>query len=85
MTHLIQPQTHRKVIVPWYDSGKAIVISVIGLIPILAFGVVGMIVARENAQYNHLFGAPLCMVLMSGSVIFSMVARLFIRTLKGVA
>jgi ABC-type sulfate transport system permease subunit len=81
MTHL--SQTHHKVIVPWYDSGRAIVCSIMGLAIILAFGVVGIIVARETSQYKSLFGMPLCIVLMSGYVIISMVVRVFIRNLSG--
>jgi len=83
MAHLLQPQTHRKVIVPWYDSRKAIVFSILGLMIILAFGVAGIIVARENVQYKSFFGMPLCIVLMSGYVIISMVVRVFIRRLRG--
>ncbi len=82
MTLLIQPQTNRKVIVPWHDSMKAIICSILGLMIILAFGVVGMIVARENAQYNSFFGMPLCIILMSGYVILSMVVRVLLRRLR---
>ena len=83
MAHLIHSQTHRKEIVPWYDSGKAIVCSVIGLVIILAFGIVGIIVASENPQYTSLFGMPLCIVLMSGYVIISMAVRVFIKKWRG--
>ena len=79
MASLIQPQAHRKVIVPWYDSGRAIVCSILGLAIILAFGIVGIIVAHENVQYKSSFGMPLCIVLMSGYVIISMTVRVFIK------
>ncbi len=81
MTQFLQPR--RKALVPWYDSGKAIAVSILGLTIILAFGIVGIIVTRENAQYKSLFGMPLCIVLMSGYVILSMLGRLFIRRLRG--
>ncbi len=82
MTSLIQPKMHRKMIVPWYDSGKAIVFSILLLMFILAFGVVGMIVAQENTQYKSFFGMPLSIVLMSGYAFLSMVVRLLIRRSK---
>ncbi len=82
MTHLLQPQTHRKVLVPWYDSGKAIVFSILGLVIIFAFGVAGIIVARENPQYKSFLGMPLCIVMMSGYCIISMAVRVFIKKLR---
>ncbi len=83
MTHLLQPQTHHKVIVPWYDSKRVIVFSILGLMIILAFGVVGIIVAQENDQYESFWVMPFCIVLMSGYVIVSMAVRVIIRRSRG--
>lgn len=82
MASLIQPRAQRKEIVPWYDSATAIALSIMGLIIVLAFGLMGLHVALTTAQYNNLWGLPLALVLMSGGVILAMVVRLLIRTLR---
>ena len=69
----------RKTIIPWYDS-EAVCIGVIVLMMIVFFfGVVGISVARENAEYHGYVWIAVVLVVMSAAVIFSTIIRLIKR------
>jgi hypothetical protein len=76
---LDQNPVFRKTIIPWYDS-EAVCIGVIVLMLIVfLFGVVGISVSREHAEYHGYTWIAVLLVILSGGVIFSTIIRLIKR------
>lgn len=74
-----QNPVFRKTIIPWYDSEAVCIGVIILMIIVFFFGVVGISVARENAEYNGYVWIAVLLVVMSGGVIFSTTIRLIKR------
>lgn len=74
-----QNPVFRKTIIPWYDSEVVCIVVIVFMILVFFFGVVGITVARENAQYYEYVWIAVLLVVMSGGVIFSTIVRLIKR------
>ncbi len=75
------PPIYRKIIVPWYDSEIVYLMSVIFLLAMVLFGLVGINVANSNHQYHACLWIPLLLTVLSAGVIISMTVRLIRRYL----
>jgi hypothetical protein len=69
----------RKVIAPWYDSETLCFIVIVFMAAVILFGIMGISVARENAEYNHYIWVPVFLIVMSSWVIVSTIIRLVKR------
>ena len=69
----------RKTIISWYDSEAVCIGVILFMIIVFFFGVVGISVARENAEYHGYVWVAVLLVVMSGVVIFSTTIRLIKR------
>ncbi|MBW2602693.1 MAG: hypothetical protein JRE28_00045 [Deltaproteobacteria bacterium] len=69
----------RRTIIPWYDSEAVCIGVVVLMIIVFFFGVVGISVARESAEYHGYVWIAVLLVVMSGLVIFSTIIRLIKR------
>ena len=78
---LVQNPFFRKVIVPWYDSETACIISIVVMLPVLLFGFAGVSVALEFSEYRPNLWFPILLVTMSGMVAVSTGVRLIRRYL----
>ncbi len=71
----------RKVPVPWYDSTLACVLVVAAMGGIVFFSLTGMVVAFEQSQYQEYVWMPLVVLVLSGLVLLTTIARLLRRHL----
>ncbi|MDH3720472.1 MAG: hypothetical protein C0611_14150 [Desulfobacteraceae bacterium] len=69
----------RKTIIPWYDSEAVCIGVIVFMLIVFFFGVIGISVARGNAEYHGHVWMAVLLVVMSGGVIFSTVSRLIKR------
>ena len=69
----------RKTIIPWYDSEAVCIGVIVFMMIVFFFGVVGISVARENAEYHGYVWIAVLLVVMSAAVIFSTIFRLIKR------
>jgi len=69
----------RKAIIPWYDSEAVCIGVIVFMIIVFFFGVVGISVVRENAEYHGYVWIAVLLVVMSAAVIFSTTIRLIKR------
>lgn len=71
----------RKVIVPWYDSETACLITIILMVAFFWFGILGIWVARESETYYtwEYLWVPICVSGMSCAVIATITIRLVKR------
>jgi len=69
----------RKAIIPWYDSEAVCIGVIVFMIIVFFFGVVGISVVRENAEYHGYVWIAVLLVVMSAAVIFSTIIRLIKR------
>lgn len=69
----------RKTIIPWYDSETVCIGVIVFMMIVFFFGVVGISVARENAEYHGYVWIAVLLVVMSATVIFSTIIRLIKR------
>jgi len=69
----------RKTIIPWYDSEAVCIGVIVFMLIVFFFGVIGISVARKNAEYHGHVWMAVLLVVMSGGVIFSTVSRLIKR------
>jgi len=76
---LDQNPLFRKVIVPWYDAGKACFTVILFMLGIFLFGIVGIVEALEKIEYNEHVWVPVLLVAMSAWVIASISIRLIKR------
>jgi len=79
---LDQKSVHRKEMIPWYDSDYSHYIIIVFMFFIFLFGVQGVSVAKENADYNDFLWPPTIMLVMSGLLIISCVLRIVRRYIK---
>ena len=69
----------RKTIIPWYDSEVVCIGVIVFMLIVFFFGVIGISVARENAEYHGYVWIAVFLVVMSGGAIFSTTIRLIKR------
>lgn len=69
----------RKAIISWYDSEAVCIGVIVFMIIVFFFGVVGISVVRENAEYHGYVWIAVLLVVMSVAVIFSTIIRLIKR------
>jgi hypothetical protein len=72
----------RKTIIPWYDSEAVCIGVIVFMIIVFFFGIVGISVAQENAEYHGYVWIAVLLVVMSGWVIFSTTIRLIKRHVR---
>jgi len=69
----------RKTIIPWYDSEVVCIGVIVFMVIVFFFGIVGISVAREIAEYHGHIWIAVFLVVMSGGVILSATIRLIRR------
>ena len=69
----------RKTIIAWYDSEAVCIGVIVFMLMVFFFGVIGISVARENAEYHGYVWIAVLIVVMSGGIIFSTIIRLIKR------
>ena len=69
----------RKTIIPWYDSEVVCIGVIVFMLIVFFFGVIGISVARENAEYHGYVWIAVLLVVMSGGATFSTTIRLIKR------
>lgn len=69
----------RKVIVPWYDSEVACLFVIVCMFFVFLFGLSGLSVIGEKAEYKSYIWVPVVLMILSGGVIFSIAIRLIKR------
>ena len=79
---LDQNPVHRKAIFPWYDSKAACYVGLVLMGMVLVFGIIGVRVSCETAEYNPYIWFPVCLTAMSAGVILSIIRRLIHRCLS---
>ena len=73
------PPVYRKFLIPWYDSDFSCFATIAFMCPIFLFGLAGIFVAYEHAEYKDHMGVPMFLVLASLGLIFSTAIRLLKR------
>jgi hypothetical protein len=66
----------RKEIVPWYNSNPACFLLIFVMFIVFLFGVSGISVSRENAEYHGYAWIAVLLVVMSIGIIVSATIRL---------
>lgn len=61
----------RKKIFPWYKSKTIYVIAILFMLWVFVFGIVGIVVAREYAEYHGYIWVPVLLVVLSGAVLIT--------------
>lgn len=74
-----QSPVFRRTIVPWYDSETACLLTLIFLFLVFLFGMAGIAVANEVAEYRPHLWVPVLLTAMSAGVIVSTTIRLIRR------
>ncbi len=65
----------RKVVYPFYDTETACIIIIITMLLIILFGITGIVVAIENAQFSDYIWVPVFIVFLSSLVFISELIR----------
>ncbi|MFO7964159.1 MAG: hypothetical protein R6U50_09585 [Desulfobacterales bacterium] len=73
---------YRKIIVPWYDSESACFATILSMVPVMLFGISGILISRDPAQYRSPGWIAFLLTGLSGYVIISVSLRLLGRHLK---
>ncbi len=79
---LDQKSVHKKEMIPWYDSDYSQYIIIVFMFFIFLFGVQGVKVAKENADYIDFFWPPTIMLVMSGLLIILCALRIVRRYIR---
>ncbi len=74
-----QNPVFRKKIIPWYDSPILCLLEILLMIGVFLFGMAGISVISEMAEYSPYLWVPVILLLLSGGVILSVVIRLIRR------
>jgi hypothetical protein len=69
----------RKIIAPWYDSEFLCGLTMVFMLLVACFGVLGIMVALQNAGYKTLVSLPVVLLAMSLYVLISLTIRLVRR------
>ena len=77
--HLDQNPVFRDVIVPWYDSDTLCVASIVFMILVFLFGIVGAMVAYEKSEFQDYLWVPLLLAVLSAGTAVSISSRLIKR------
>ena len=70
----------RKIIVPWYDNTPICLISIIFMIIVLIFAIIGIMIAYATIEYRDYIWVPVLLGGLSFSVIVSTGVRLILRS-----
>ena len=76
---LDQNPVYRKAIYPWYDSDAACYVLLVFMLPVFLFGITGILVTRDIAEYHEYLWVPSLLVFLSSIVILSLSVRLVRR------
>jgi hypothetical protein len=79
---LDQNPVYRKAIYPWYDSEAACYVLLAFMLPVFLFGITGILVASDIAEYHEYIWVPSLLVFLSSVVILSISTRLVRRYLN---
>jgi hypothetical protein len=74
-----QHPVFRRAIVPWYDSETACTAVLVLMGLVLLFGLVGLYVAQDRAEYQEHVWVPAVLVMLSVGVIISTAVRMIRR------
>lgn len=77
-----QNVVHRKIVVPWYETERACIITIGLVLPALLFAIVGIYTAVERSGYQEHIWVPVTLLILSASVILSILVRLVRRYLN---
>ena len=77
-----QNPIHRRAIVPWYDSETVCIGVIIFAAAVFLFGICGIFVAVDAAQYRDSCWIAVLLAVLSGGLIASTSIRLVIRYSK---
>jgi hypothetical protein len=69
----------RKIATPWYQSKMVYVLTIVFMLIVLVFGLVGVSVTREVKQYHDYVWVPLALVALSAGVMIAAISRLIRR------
>ena len=69
----------RKVILPWYDTDIACVLTGMLMLAVFAFSVIGVSVAFETPGYSGYLWIPCALLLLSALVVTITILRLYRR------
>jgi hypothetical protein len=73
------PLFRKKSIVAWYDSDAACLVTIVCLVPLFFFGLLGIWVVHRQPIYREHVWVPAALVVLSASAIISMVTRMLRR------
>jgi len=73
------PLFRKKSIVAWYDSDTACLATIVCMVPLFFFGLLGIWVAHRHPIYFEHVWVPTAVVVLSASVIISTVTRMLRR------
>ena len=71
----------RRAIVPWYDSEIICFLVLFFLLAVVCYSFAGVAVAMEARQHHQHLWVPILLLMLSGSVTVSIIARLIKRYL----
>jgi hypothetical protein len=74
-----QNPIHRKAIIPWYDSGPACVMIIIGMLVVFLFSLAGIAVSHETPEWSGYGWVAALLAALSGWVVVSTGFRLIRR------
>jgi hypothetical protein len=72
----------RKVIIPWYHSKTAYIFVIILMLAVILFGMIGISVAGEIAEYRGYLWVPVLLAVLSAVILISATYRLIKRYLS---
>ena len=70
---------HRKNMSPWYETETACMITIVCIIPVLIFAVIGILTAQEYPDYQDHIWVPSILLILNTMVILSISIRLVRR------
>jgi hypothetical protein len=76
---LYQNPFFRKTIVPWYDSEAVCLATIVFLLAVLLFGIVGITTAVNHEAYSGYLWVPALLTTLSTVVILSTINRMLRR------
>lgn len=69
----------RKLVIPWYQSKTAYILTIGFMLVVFLVGLVGISVTREFDAYNGYIWLPAILVILSGCLIITNIMRLIRR------
>jgi len=69
----------RKIVIPWYQSKPAYILTIAFMLAVFLVGLVGISVTREYDTYNGYIWVPALLVVLSGCLIITTIIRLIRR------